>query len=71
METMVKSRGEDDDTEIHIGLTICEGPGRFRLVLTRPYHEAGRIIEIPRKSIKSVTPIESRALGEEPIPAAE
>lgn len=71
METMVKSRGEDDDTEIHVGLTICEGPGSFRLVLTRPYHEAGRIVEIPRKSIESVTPVASRALGEEPIPAHE
>lgn len=66
---MVRSRGSNDDTDIHVGVTICEGPGFYRMVRTRPYEEAGEIIEIPREAIKSVIPLAPRSIGEEPEPA--
>lgn len=66
MEAMVTSEA-DGQTETHVGLTICEGPGQFRLVLTRPYHEAGRIVEIPHENIMSVEPVEPATLGETPV----
>jgi len=65
MESMVKT----GDDETHIGIPICEGPGQFRMVLTRPYHEAGHIIEIPREDIASVEPLAPGSLGEAPAPA--
>lgn len=70
MESMVISR-EDGETKTHIGLTVCEGPGRMRMVLTRPYHEAGRIVEIPREDIESIEPVEHTVLGKEPTPLGE
>ena len=60
---MVKTR---DAGKTHIGITICEGPGRFRMVLTRPYHEAGQIIEIPLDDIESIEVVAPGALGEAP-----
>ena len=66
MESMVKT----DEDETHIGITICEGPGQFRMVLTHPYHEAGRIIEIPREDIVSIEPVAPGNLGETPSPAS-
>jgi hypothetical protein len=65
MESMVKT----DEDETHIGITICEGPGQFRMILTRPYHDAGRIIEIPREDITSIEAIAPGNLGESPAPA--
>jgi hypothetical protein len=65
MESMVKT----GDDETHIGIPICEGPGQFRMVLTRPYHEAGHIIEIPRENIASVEPVAPGSLGDAPAPA--
>jgi hypothetical protein len=66
MESMVKT----DEDETHIGITICEGPGQFRMVLTRPYHDAGRIIEIPRDEITSIEPVAPGNLGDSPAPAS-
>lgn len=57
-----------DEDETHVGIPICEGPGQFRMVLTRPYHEAGRIIEIPREVIASVQVVAPGSLGEAPEP---
>lgn len=65
MESMVKT----DEDETHVGIPICEGPGQFRMVLTRPYHDAGRIIEIPREVIASVEVVAPGSLGETPKPA--
>lgn len=65
MESMVKT----DEDETHVGITICEGPGQFRMVLTRPYHDAGRIVEIPSEDITSIEPIAPSNLGESPAPA--
>jgi hypothetical protein len=67
MESMVKTR-EDGKTETHVGLMICKGPGRFRMVLTRPYHEAGRIVEIPREEITSIDAVAPGTFGETPLP---
>jgi hypothetical protein len=69
MEAMIKTR-DGDVTETHIGLTICEGPNQFRMVLTRPYHEAGRIIEIPREDIASIELLAPGTLGDTPAPAS-
>lgn len=65
MESMVKT----DEDETHIGIPVCEGPKQFRMVLTRPYHEAGHIIEIPREDIASVEPMAPGSLGEAPAAA--
>jgi hypothetical protein len=67
MESIVKTQDDGKSTS-HVGVTICSGPGRYRMVLTRPYHEAGRIIEIPTDEIASIEPIQPGALGESPIP---
>jgi hypothetical protein len=67
MEAMVKADREGM-TETYVGMTICEGPCTCRLVLTRPYHRAGRIVEIPRSSIESIEVVEPRPLGEQPKP---
>lgn len=65
MEAMVTT-GDDDEMETHIGITVCEGPRNLRMVLTRPYHEAGRIIEIPREDISSIEAVAPGTLGETP-----
>lgn len=62
MESMVTT----DEDETHVGITVCEGPKRLRMVLTRPYHEAGHIIEIPRADIASIEEIAPGILGDEP-----
>jgi hypothetical protein len=38
------------------------------MVLTRPYHEAGHIVEIPREDIESIEQVASAPLGETPAP---
>ena len=65
METMVKSE-DDGKSKTHVGITVSEGPGKLRLILTRPYHEAGQIVEIPHEEIKSVETVSSGRLGDEP-----
>lgn len=67
METIVESE-DDGKHQTHVGVTVCQGPGRLRLVLTRPYHEAGRVVEIPRDKVKSVTGARMTPLGEKPEP---
>jgi len=68
METIVKAT-DGTTTQTYVGKTICEGPGCYRLVLTRPYHEAGRIAEIPRSRIESITEVQSGPLGTDPTPS--
>lgn len=70
METRVTTIGSDGKTETHVGLPVCLGPGRLRLLLTRPYHNAGHVLEIPREHVESVTEVSGDKLGEEPKPAA-
>lgn len=67
MEAMVTAE-DDGITRTFVGLTICEGPGTRRLILTRPYHEAGRIVEIPNQKISSIDRVEHAPLGEQPQP---
>lgn len=68
MEAMVKTE-DDGISRTHVGITICRGPGRFRMVLTRPYHEAGRIVEVPRDDIASIQTVAHGVLGETPVPS--
>ncbi len=65
MESMVTSE-EDGISQVHVGITICEGPGRYRMVLTRPFSDQGQIVEIPVDEIESVETVESTPLGKEP-----
>lgn len=67
MEAIVTAEREGK-TQTYVGMKICAGPGTCRLVLTRPYHQAGRIVEIPRSSIESMDAVETRTLGERPQP---
>lgn len=64
---MVKSE-DDGKTKTHVGITVSKGPKRLRLILTRPYHEAGQIVEIPRDDIKSIETITPSSFGEDPSP---
>jgi hypothetical protein len=66
METLVKTE-DDGTTRTFVGLTICEGPETRRLILTRPYHEAGHIVEIPNSRIESIEPVSDTTLGNEII----
>lgn len=68
METIVESE-DDGEQKTHVGVTVCRGPGQVRLILTRPYHEAGRVVEIPLEKIESATPARPTPLGEEPKPS--
>lgn len=65
MENMVKSE-DDGQTKTHIGITVSKGPRRLRLILTRPFHEAGQIVEIPQDDIKSIETIPPGTFGEDP-----
>jgi hypothetical protein len=69
MESMVKTE-DDAGSTTHVGITVCEGPGRYRMLLTRPYHEAGRIVEIPTADIASIEMVSPGTLGEDPRPAS-
>lgn len=53
MEAVVEVT-EDGNTRVHIGITVCEGPGQHRLLLTKPYNQAGQVIEIPHSQINEV-----------------
>lgn len=68
METIVES-ADDGEHQTYVGVTVCQGPRTIRLVLTRPYHEAGRVVEIPRDKVQSVIRAPMTPLGEEPKPS--
>lgn len=65
METMVKSE-DDGQTKTHVGITVSKGPRQLRLVLTRPYHEAGQIVEISHDKIESIDLVPPCKLGDYP-----
>ncbi|MGD2042623.1 MAG: hypothetical protein PVJ28_03170 [Acidimicrobiia bacterium] len=67
MEAMVTAE-DDGITRTFVGLTINDGPRTRRLILTRPYHEAGRIVEIPNRKISSIERVKHSSLGEQPRP---
>lgn len=62
---MVKSEA-DGNTKTYIGITVSKGPKSLRLILTRPFHEAGHIVEIPQDDIKSIETVAPAAFGEDP-----
>lgn len=68
METIVESE-DGGEQRTYVGVTVCRGPGQVRLVLTRPYHEAGRVVEIPLHKVESATPARPASLGEAPEPS--
>lgn len=65
MEAIVKAEDEGE-ARTYVGVTVCQGPGQVRLVLTRPYHEAGRVVEIPRNHVESLEPAPRVDLGQDP-----
>lgn len=65
MEAIVKSE-DDGENRTYVGVTVCRGPGQVRLVITRPYHEAGRVVEIPKHKVQSVQPAPQINLGDDP-----
>lgn len=65
MEAIVKSE-DDGKLRTHVGVAVCKGPGQVRLVLTHPYHEAGRVVEIPRDKVESLKPARRATLGDDP-----
>lgn len=54
MEAVVETT-ENGTIRTHVGITVCKGPGLLRLLLTKPYHQAGQVVEIPHSQITEVT----------------
>lgn len=57
MDRVVRVTKKESE-ETYIGIPIAEGPATFRLVLTWPYQEEGRIVEIPVEEIAEVAEVE-------------
>lgn len=49
---------DGDGTRSYVGITVCDGPGQHRLILTRPYQDAGQVVEIPTADIEAVEPLD-------------
>ena len=49
-----RNNGEPDA----IGITVSEGPLTYRVLVTDPFRQQGRIIEIPHEEIECVERIE-------------
>lgn len=58
MDAVVETT-EDGLKRTHVGITVCTGPGQHRLLLTKPYHQAGQVVAIPRSRIDTVTHLEN------------
>lgn len=56
----------DGRTLTRVGIPVCTGPASYRLLVTWPEPNEGRIIEIPREEIESISAIESRPRGRQP-----
>lgn len=56
----------DGRTNIHFGVPICKGPGMYRMMLTWPASDEGRIVEIPRALIREISPAQTASRGEMP-----
>ena len=57
---------EDGETKVMVGVTVCEGPNTYRLLLTHPHQAEGRIVDIPRGDIESVDAVEPTPRGMSP-----
>lgn len=49
-----------------VGIPVCTGPASYRLLVTWPERNEGRIIEIPRDEIESISEVDSRPRGRSP-----
>lgn len=49
-----------------VGIPVCTGPASYRLLVTWPERNEGRIIEIPRDEIESISEIDTRPRGRAP-----
>lgn len=67
-EVQVVVRNDDGEDELFVGLEVSNGPAMMHLILTRPYPEAGRTIDIPCEQVVSVARLESTPQG---VPISE
>lgn len=58
--------GSDGDTRVMVGVTVCEGPKTYRLLLTHPHQAEGRIVDIPCDQIESIDEVEPSPRGARP-----
>jgi hypothetical protein len=49
-----------------VGIPVCTGPASYRLLVTWPERNEGRIIEIPRDEIESISEVDTRPRGLQP-----
>jgi hypothetical protein len=52
--------------QTRVGIPVCTGPASYRLLVTWPERNEGRIIEIPRDEIESISEVEPRLRGRHP-----
>lgn len=50
-----------------VGIPVCTGPASYRLLVTWPERNEGRIIEIPRDEIESISEVGTRPRGRPPL----
>ena len=56
----------DGRTQTRVGIPVCTGPASYRLLVTWPERSKGRIIEIPRDEIESISEVGTRPRGRQP-----
>ena len=56
----------DGEGKVMVGVTVCEGPKTYRLLLTHPHQAEGRIVDIPRADIESIDEVEPSPRGTSP-----
>lgn len=57
---------DDGNSKVMVGVTVCEGPNTYRLLLTHPHQAEGRIVDIPRRDIESIDEVEPTPRGKSP-----
>ncbi len=57
---------KDGRTQTRVGIPVCTGPASYRLLVTWPERNEGRIIEIPRDEIESISEVDPRLRGTPP-----
>lgn len=55
-----------DKTVTRVGIPVCTGPASYRLLVTWPERNEGRIIEIPNEDIESISEADARPRGHPP-----
>jgi hypothetical protein len=53
MSEQVRVRRNNGEPDV-VGITVSEGPLTYRLLVTDPYRQQGRIVEIPHEEIECV-----------------